>query len=253
MQLVDLQNIHKNKLCFIAGSSPSLRHVNYTQIKEHVLITVNSAILKYPDCNYFVTDDEDVVNWNYWYKTAVTSNCIKLLFEDKLKKHVADLQMKNLVFYKHRFYQEHIDNEEEYDQKSLRMYEDAAIPIIGARSSIASAINIAVIMGCNPICLLGVDNHYEGNRRYFWQFDGESKAYNHRNKVFSSPNKGLINNKPVDNHCTDYLVYWKRFAKVNSDFISDRIINSSTSSLLGIFPKIAIEKVLTQFGDRKNV
>lgn len=252
MNLANLQDKHANKLCFVAGASPSLRFVDYNVIKDYIIITVNSSILKFPNCNYFVTDDQDVVNWNYWYKTAIESTCIKLLYEDKLSQYV-DNQRNDIIFYKHRHYNEHAKNKDEYDFESLKIYNNAATPIIGARSSIASAINLAIIMGCNPICLLGMDNHYEGNKRYFWQFDGEIKAYNINNRVFSSPNRGLVQNRPVDNHCVDYLVYWQRFANINAELIKDRIYNCSTTSLLNTFSKISVDAVIRRFGDRKNV
>lgn len=250
MVLEDIHNLHANKLCFIAGSSPSLRHINYETIKPYVVITVNSAILKYPNCNYFVTDDQGVHTWNYWYDTARNSKCIKLLFKDKLDKHVDGFNHDEIIFYQHRFYKQYSDNQAEYDRQTLRMFADPKTPIIGARSSLASAINLAVIMGCDPIVTIGMDNSYEGNKRYYWQFDGEKKATEINNRIFSVPNKGKINNLPIDNHCFDYMEYWQRFAAVNSDFLRGRIINASVNSLIEIFPKRDLHSILQEHGGR---
>jgi hypothetical protein len=235
------------------AASPSLRFIDWEMIRNFVTITVNSSILKYPDCSYFVTDDHGVSSWNYWQKTARESKCIKFLYEDKLTNYVNHLDQRQIVFYKHRFWSTKINNLEVYHKDNLIMHDDPAIPIIGARSSIASAINIAYIMGCSPIILIGVDNCYENNKRYFWQFEGQPKAIEMHNRIFSCANKGVLRGKPVDHHCVDYDLYWQHFAEMNPHMLSGKIINSSVNGILNIFPKVDLKEMIKNFGDSVNV
>lgn len=249
MHIKDFADRHLNKLCFVTGASPSLRFVDPAVLQRYVTICVNSSILKFPNCNYFVTDDQGVTSWNYWYKTVHESNCINFLFRDKLKNHVHSLSENRVVFYDHRHWikepKEHADI-----VKTLHMFKDPDVPIIGARSSIASALNIAYIMGCNPIVLLGIDGCFENNKRYYWQFDGEPRAYELHNRFSNVANRGLLYNKPVDQHCVDYDIYWRHFATANPELLNGAIINSSVNGILSIFPKVEINTVMSMYGDR---
>lgn len=239
-------------MCFIAGASPSLRFVKTDLLSNYITISVNSSLLKFPNCNYFVTDDHGVSTWNYWQKTARESKCIKFLFADKLRNYVSHIDPNTVVFFDHRYWSTRIENKEVYHKENLIVHDDPNIPIIGARSSVASAINIAFIMGCDPIVLLGVDNCYEGIKRYYWQFDGEPKAYETNNRIFSIPNRGLIKNKPVDQHCVDYDLYWQQFAEMNPKLLDGRIINCAVNGILDVFPKVELTDVLQRYGDRTN-
>ena len=247
--IADFANKHHNKLCFIAGASPSLRFVQPDFLNRFVTICVNSAILKFPQCNYFVTDDHGVCTWNYWTKTVRESSCINFLYKTKLQSYVEHLPENRVVFYEHRNWVKNASRNG-HEIQNLKMHADPAMPIIGARSSLASALNIAFIMGCNPIVLLGCDGCYEQNKRYFWQFPNEPKAYELNNRVFASANSGLIDNKPVDHHCVEYDLYWQDFAYVNPDLLHGRIINASVNGIVNIFPKVELSEVLRQYGDR---
>lgn len=241
------ENLHRDKLCFVAGSSPSLRHIDVEKISKHILISVNSSILKFPNAQYFVSDDSAVMSWNYWAQVFKNKNCKKFLYADKFERFVSPQQ--DTVFYKHRQYATVNRNTLEYHLENLIMFTDATIPIIGARSSLASAVNIAYIMGCNPIVIIGHDCCYEENKRYFWQFDGQPKAFDNQNKLFSTPNRGKVDGKPVDNHCVDYLLYWKHFASVNPNLCQGRILDASANSIIEIFPKVEIDSILDESGD----
>lgn len=244
--LHEYASIHKGTPCFIAGASPSLRHIDCNTLKNCLVFAVNSAVLKFPSANYFVSDDAAITSWNYWKVAYANTSCTKFLYR---KKFVAlDLpERDDIVFYDHREYATHDSQGLVYHLDNLVVYSDASIPVIGARSSVASAVNIAHIMGCDPIVLIGHDCCYEGNKRYFWQFDGENKAVEARNRVYSTPDRGTINGSPVDGHCVDYKLYWQHFMQVNNDKIN--IIDASSNSILNTFKKSTIADVLYKYGD----
>lgn len=249
MKISDFKDKHLDKLAFVVGAGPSLRHVETDSLKEYVVFTTNSGILKFPNCNYFVTDDNGVCNWNYW-KIANNNSCIKFLYRKKFLKYTELLSDTNTVFYDHLEWASNSPNGLVYHKENLTMTNDPDKPIIGARTSVASAIHIAYIMGCNPIVLLGVDGCYEGKNRYYWQFTGEPKAVEYNNNVFSAPNKGFLRGSPIDHHCSDYDLYWKHFSEKNRS-VHDIIINSS-GGIVEEFPKITIDQVLLIYGDRKK-
>jgi len=251
MNLKELQNKHKGQMAFVAGAGPSLRLVDPKLLKDYVVFTANSAILKFPDCDYFVTDDEGVCTWNYWIHTVKNSRCTKLLYEKKLKDRVDHLRPEEVVLFDHRQWATPNNRGElVYHKENLKLTEDAEFPIIGSRSSQATALHWAYIMGCDPIVLLGHDCCYEGRNRYFWQFPGETRAIQYQGFVESNPNRGFIKDKPVDKHCVAYDLYWQHFAEVNPDAAKGRIIYVSPNGILDVFPKRTLEEVLEQYKER---
>ena len=124
-------------------------------------------------------------------------------------------------------------------------------PIIGARTSAGSAVHLAYVMGCDPIVLLGCDCCFEGMNRYFWQFEGEEKCYRlNGEKVFSIPNAGVINGKPLDSHSKDFLHYWRAVAEqAKKQGIN---IISASGGLLDAFPQMTLKEVLEKYGNRKR-
>lgn len=253
MTLSSLKDKHKGKLAFVAGAGPSLRHISPSITKDYVTFTANSGILKFPDCDYFVTDDDGVKTWNYWQITARDSKCTKLLYEEKLKNHVGHFRPEEVVFFDHRQWATpQPGGGLLFHKENLKLTEDPEIPIIGARTSQATAMHFAWIMGCDPIVLLGHDCCYEGKNRYFWQFPGETRAIEYNNRIFSTPNQGTIKDKPVDIHCVQMNLYWNHFAEVNPEATKGRIIYVSPIGILDVFPKMTMEEVLNQYGSRKK-
>ena len=253
MMLDDLRNKHKGKMAFVAGAGPSLRFIDPDSIKDYVVFTANSAILKFPNCDYFVTDDDGVCSWNYWLSTAKESKCTKLLYEKKLKGRTDHFRPEEVRFFDHRQWATPDSNGKlVYHKENLKLTEDPNFPIIGSRTSQATALHWAYIMGCDPIVLLGHDCCYEGRNRYFWQFPGENKAIQYKGLVESSPDRGLLKGKPIDKHCEAYDLYWNHFVEVNPESKKGRIIYVSPIGILDVFPKNTIEEVIEKYKERKN-
>jgi hypothetical protein len=253
MNIKDIKNKHLNKMAFVCGAGPSLRFINPDILKEYVIFAANSAILKFPECDYFVTDDDGVCSWNYWRITAKNSRCKKLLYADKMRNKVSDLRPQEYLLFEHRQWATlQKDGSLLYHKENLKLTEDPEIPIIGARTSTATALHFAYIMGCDPIVLLGCDSCYEGKNRYYWQFPGEPKAIEYFGRFFSSPDQGLKKGKPVDKHCVGFDLYWQHFAEINPEVSKNRIIYVSDTGIVDVFPKMKIDEVLSQYSERKK-
>lgn len=252
MHVRDFAKKHAGKLAFIAGAGPSLRHFETDGLKDYVVFTANSALLKFPNCDYFVTDDAGVCSWNYWTVTARESHCIKLLYREKMVSHTSHLRPDEVVFFDHVGWASPSPNGLIYHKENVIMTADPEKPIMGSRTSAATAMHLAYIMGCDPIVLIGMDGCYDGRNRYYWQFPNQPKAIEYNNRVFSSPNKGLLRNKPIDFHCEAYDLYWRHFAEMNPELLKGRILYSSDGGIVNIFPSMPINEVFEKFGERKK-
>lgn len=245
--LKGLENKHKGAMGFVIGGGPSLHFQNVSALKKYVTISVNSGILKMPECDYFLSDDIGAKHWNYYQTTAKDSKCLKLLYEDKLKDCVSHFRAEEVIFFRHKWW--YSPETEETNLAGLEMTKDALAPIIGARTSAASAVHFLYIMGCDPIVLLGCDSCYRKGKRYFWQFPGEPRAFRLNGEpVFCSANKGLHKGQPIDSHCRDFDNYWKQFAKQNKD--RAEIIYASEGGIIDCFPMMTLNEVLEKYSEK---
>jgi len=254
MEIKELENKHQDeKIIFIAGSGPSLHFINsfLDRIQKHVVIAVNSSIVKLPFANYFLSDDIGASSWSYYRYDAKELKCIKLLYREKLQKKVGHFNRGEVCWFNHKWW--YSPKDKKYNLDGLVMTKDANAPIIGARTSLASALHFAYIMGGEQtkIVMLGCDCCYMGNRRYFWQFPGEPKVFRVTGEpVFSKPNKGSRKGRPVDSHSLDFIDYWNQLAiqtkKQNIDIID------ASAGILEAFPKMSLEDVLEKYGDKND-
>jgi hypothetical protein len=132
------------------------------------------------------------------------------------------------------------------------MTKDAEKPIVGARTSMGSAVHFAYIMGCDPIVLLGCDCCYLQGKRYFWQFPNEPRAFRITHEpVFSTPNAGTFDGKQIDTHGRDFIIYWANFAEKAAQ-VGVNIIDAS-GGVLTCFKKMTLPEVLKVYADRKKI
>lgn len=253
MDIKTLQDKYAGKIGFVVGAGPSLHFQDLSKIKDYPIIAVNSAIVKFTDLDcqhlYFLSDDWDVSNWSYFIVDLPKMNCTNLLFKAKLSKYVRHLDPEKIVWFDHKYWFNPAKNKKYED--GLTFTKDASLPIIGARSSMGSAVHFAYIMGCNPIVLLGCDCCYNGNKRYFWQFEGENRPYRlDRKSNFCRPDGGKIKDKPVDHHCIAFLDYWKNLAE-HADKQNIKVINAS-DGILDCFKKMKYEDILEKYNIIQN-
>lgn len=230
MKINDFKDRHKGKIGFIIGSGPSVRNINPDKLKDHIVFSVNSSIKKFKDCDYYVCDDWDVINWDY-FDFAKKLKCIKLLYRKSFQKYEKSLKLENCIFYSHNEYA--INGIVKPNNLKLTKTE----PIIGARTVMASAIHLAYIMGCNPIVLVGVDCRYENGKRYFWEFPEEEMCYRKDGKRYNLS----IDKSGKDSHCNSFIEYWKYFSKINPD---NNIITIKNTSEIKVFKEKTLEEIL---------
>jgi len=162
-----LRDKHKGQSCFIVGAGPSLyevsRHPRYKKIFKHVSIFVNSSILaiknNYAKKNrtYWISNDALVMRWTYWYDLKI-ANCTKIVRNSWSKYKEA---IKGFLMFHPRPTSEGVIKPKDRG--------------LAYCSSVPSALDLAIQMGCKKIFLIGVDHYMEGNKSHFWQFWSTSK------------------------------------------------------------------------------
>ena len=233
MKVSDFKDKHKGEIAFLLGSGPSLHYVNTDLIKDHVCIAVNSAIKKMSQANYFISDDSDIMSWSY-YNILKKSSCTKFLYKKKFEGRCDDL--KDVVMFDHKCF--FCPEDKSYNLDGLKLMKDE--PIIGSRTSMGSALNIAYIFGCDPIVLLGNDCQLsKEGLRYYWQFPGEQKQFRVKGRKFTPQTQNRGFNKD------SFVEYWNYFAEVNKD--SDVRVIDASESCLDCFPKMSIREVLDNY------
>jgi len=230
MKISDLKDKHKGTIGFVVGAGPSVKDVDPDSLKDHTVISVNSSIKKFKDCDYYVIDDWDVMNWDY-FDLARDLDCTKLLYRKNFGKHERLFKPDNYALYSHKEYS--VNGVVKPQNLKLSKSE----PIMGARTVAASAVHLAHIMGCDPIVLIGADCRYEDGKRYFWEFPGEEKCYRKDGKKYNLP----TNSDEKDVHCVNFMEYWEYFVQVNPD---NNIILIKDTSTLGMFKELTLEEIL---------
>jgi len=247
MCLDKFKDIHKGQIGFVAGAGPSLHFLTKEQvekIQQFPLIAVNSAIMKFPKTKYYLSDDIAVSNWNYYMELLPKLSCTKLLYKDKLK-HKCDY-LDNYYLFSHTWW--FSPQDKKYNLDGLKLNKTG--PIIGARTSVASALHFLFLFGCNPIILLGLDCCYsKEGYRYFWQYEGKKKAFRlNGDRSIGVPRRTKYMRRQVDNHSYDFLQYWNYFADVNKDILGKEVdIINCSDGLLDCFPKMKIEEILERY------
>ncbi len=162
--LSDMVGSAAGQRCFIVGAGPSLRELKLGGIWQDVVITVNSSILLCPwlkqgDANrrFWVSNDSSVMAWDYW-KRVVAADCTRIVRTSwwPLREAFVDVPVR---YFRTRDTRKDVPLSPYVQSKAL----------LGI-SSVVTALDFAILLGCSPIYLLGVDHDFVGGRSHFWQF-----------------------------------------------------------------------------------
>ena len=229
--LSDLKDIHKNRKCFICGAGPSIFMVDLSDIYSHVVISVNSAMMLMPWADgdpqgrFWVSNDTLCLKWSYFWKDVLRSNCTKIVRsswlgrDDQLCKH-------GFRYFAPRSSQKAPLNNH---GKSL-CYE----------SSIPTSIDLALLMGCKEIYILGMDHKILHGNSHFWQFWPKEKWPQRLDKE--------KNFNPEQPHqIRKFQENKKVYLSLNelAERLDAKIYNCSAISVVFAFPKITLDEAIS--------
>jgi len=222
--------------CFIVGSGPSLNSQNLGFLANYTTIAVNAGYIAVPEADFFVSDDQDVVEWQYAYDALRQSDKTQvLLYEWKFQRFGNWQECRcwygnRLVSFSHRKGY-HLTHQYQHDHPKYGIWQ--------ARSSLGSAIHLAYLMNFKEIVLLGVDCVYVDGKRHFYEV-GKHRAKPERRRPFFQrrfPRK--IGKHTTDQDLLDILSYWNRiYERIGNHFT---LRNASPISIIKNIPKVNIE------------
>ena len=230
--LLDLKDARKGEKCFIGGAGPSIGFMNLDEIHKHVVITVNSAILLMnwktgeKDKRFWISNDSLCLQWSYFWKDVLRAHCQKLV-RTSWKPHDEKIRGHGFRYF------------------AARKKERAPLSNDGkylcAFSSTPTAADLAILLGCKEVYLLGIDHKMVDGKSHFWQFWPKKKWPQRKGKE--------KNYRPEQTHQI------QRFKRNKYSYIALRelanrlgvsIYNCSTRTIISdsIFPKMSLERAL---------
>lgn len=152
--LSQFKDIHKGKRAIVCGAGPSLDDFDFNKItKNDIVFACNRAVTTMKHCGYFCFTD-NIPATSYWnHGCNITENVMFL--SSGFGKYE---NIENKSFYLNR----------NYNNLTLDFYDDKLLihECSGGLDCVHVTSNLAHIMGCCPIVLVGVDLRYRGNQRY---------------------------------------------------------------------------------------
>ena len=228
--LSDLKNIHEGRKCFICGAGPSITFLDLSAIHDHVVIAVNAAMMLMPwedgdlEGRFWISNDTLCLRWSYFWKEVLRSVCTKIVrtswreHEDKLRK------------FRFRYFAPR------QSQRSPLNNDGKALCF---ESSIPTAIDLAIFMGCKQIYLLGVDHKMAHSKSHFWQFWP-------KNKWPQRSDKGKDFNPEQPHQVRKFRENMRVYLALAELALREKvsIYNCSTTSIITAFPKLSLEEAL---------
>lgn len=234
--LSDFKDINLNASCFIVGAGPSVGFVNLSAIHNHVVISVNASALLMPwfeegdeDRRFWLSNDALCMRWSYFQSHVMKFKCTKLVGAE-WRQHDVKLRGHGFRFFSPRNSQSHPLSDSD--------------PGLCSVSSVPSAIDFALLMGCKRIYLLGVDQKMTQGHSHFWQFWDKSKwpQRSDQQKNFQPEQKHQVvvfkKNQSTFKSLKEYSITKEAVVK-----------NCSSRSSLEVFEKISLDDALKEVSD----
>lgn len=242
--LDDFVNIHKGRRCFVVGNGPSLQQVDMTKLRGEITIGSNRCYLGFEEWGF---------SFNYW--CIVDSLQIekympeweKNIHEDVIKffpfEYLNLFNLRNscpVNFFPPQF----PNNPTNFHDPLLRgflsqcpNFSDRPDVVFLGHTVTYAMLQIAVIMGCNPIYLVGVDNRYQltvvDEKKGVW-LDDTGSSHFHGNytvgKEFHLPNQ------QESEAFFDFAESWAWKKNIT-------IRNASPDTALESFEKVSFDKI----------
>ncbi|MCC6143053.1 MAG: hypothetical protein IT368_04515 [Candidatus Hydrogenedentes bacterium] len=156
MILDALADRHKGKRCFVVGNGPSLNQLDMSLLRNDVVLGSNQVYLGYDNWGFSfpywgVYDDYQIQAYGADYEQRVPQDCTQFFPVPYLPLlHFANGCPINTVF----------------PRSAPRGFSDTPERVFRGFTVTYMLLQIAAIMGCDPIILVGVDHRYNLQRRY---------------------------------------------------------------------------------------
>lgn len=153
MDLKEYNGIWKGKRCFIVGGGYSLHDFDFENLRGENVIAVNSSLEKVPFADFFITMD---YRWYVWLNTGTLGESMQEAWTKfKGKRFVLDTSTSVEHRLKNFNYREDVTR---LTCLGIRGYpEGLETGLYSGGNSGHAALQLALCLGADPICLLGFD------------------------------------------------------------------------------------------------
>lgn len=222
LRLKDFKNIHNGEPAYVAGNGPSLNKINMSALKGRVVLGSNRCYLGFKRWGfvfpYWAVEDIAVGGWqaDEW---GSMNHMIRFVPEDMLQMVSDPKDVCPVNFLRHR-----------YDDGHPKFSFDPEVLYWGSTVTYM-LLQIAAIMGCNPIYLIGVDFYFvrdnTSENGSIWSQEGPDK--NHFCEDYIPEGKFLHHPR------LDLQVRSFETARVETEKRGIKIWNASPGSHLKVF------------------
>jgi glycosyltransferase involved in cell wall biosynthesis len=239
------RNIHKNQRCFVVGNGPSLNQIDMGRLRNEITFGSNRCYLGYDKWGYDFTywgimDRLQIEEYNLEYEKNIPDQTIKFFpFE-----YLPILNFKNSCPVNFS-----------YDGRPPYKFSGNPEKLHLGFTVTHMLLQIAAVMGCNPIYLIGCDHHYnlnineEQEKTYgaknakIWVAKDATSSTHFTNKYTSGEQKKFITPKPEKMEKAFEVAY----NVCNQNKI--KIFNATPNTGLKSFPKISFDAVFNNTSD----
>jgi hypothetical protein len=228
--LHEFAGIHKGERCFILGNGPSLNKIDINLIKDEVTFGANMVYKAFPQWRFHtkywcIVDSMIFLNFFEEIAANLPDDMVKFVMAPLLYP-VESEKLKNCVPV----------NVLEHPHEVLFSFNPSGL--YSGNTATYMLLQIAAVMGCNPIYLIGVDQNYPSmfNKKVAGIYSRESLEHFLPNYSINAP----YNYDPAD---VDSVL---RAYQISYDELKKRgveVFNASPGTKLDIFPKIKYEDI----------
>lgn len=155
--LDEFQDCHKGERCFVVGNGPSLNELDMTRLRDEITLGSNRCFLGFDRFGgrftyWGVYDHYQVQEYGREYEAGLPADIVKFFsFEYLPLLRLENACPVNLAWVREAPHQ--------FSNDPARLYTGFTVTYM--------LLQIAVIMGCDPIILIGVDHKYGVKRRSY--------------------------------------------------------------------------------------
>ncbi len=157
LMLDAFHNRHAGSRCFVVGNGPSLNKIAMPLLRDEITLGSNQCYLGYPDWGFHFTywgiyDQYQIEAYDEEYEQHLSGHTAHFMpCEYAPLLRLPDACPVNQV----------------WCREAAHQFSDAPDRVYRGYTVTYMLLQIAAIMGCNPIILIGADHDYPLNRRYF--------------------------------------------------------------------------------------
>lgn len=246
-----MENNFYNKRAFLIGSGPSIKDIDFSVLKDEVILSLNNGFVHKNYNKYMIGDNkyhlvapihkpQSYDDWFKWFKEmeySIPKN-VKLVFgisgsDLSSKKIIED----NNLFSHHEVFYFYTVSEFPLNKKK-KYFIDIGSLIYRCPTASLYGLHFLRYLGVSNINLLGLDHNY-----ILFDDQKDMRLYSTAGHQTKDAINDVTNDFSVEYYLTQYKIF-KCYLSFKEDYTEIKVYNCSIDSLLRVFDKIPLDDVL---------